>query len=82
MAARRPRPANLQVAFGMALRTTRQASGFSQEELGFRSKAHRTYISELERGLKSPSLDVIERLAVAMGVQASVLIALAEDYRG
>lgn len=78
----RPRPLSLQEAFGLALRATREASGYSQEELGFRSKAHRTYISELERGLKSPSLEVIDRLARSLGTRASVLIALAEDYLG
>lgn len=82
MVPRRPRPSNLQEAFGLALRTTREGCGYSQEELGFRSKAHRTYISELERGLKSPSLEVIDRLARSLSTRASVLIALAEDYLG
>lgn len=82
MASRRPRPSSLQEAFGLALRTTREAGGYSQEELGFRSKAHRTYISELERGLKSPSLEVIDRLARSLDTRASVLIGLAEEYLG
>jgi ribosome-binding protein aMBF1 (putative translation factor) len=34
----------------------RQAMGISQEELASRCKLHRTYISEIERGLKSASL--------------------------
>tara|TARA_R110002073_G_scaffold156258_2_gene311558 strand:+ start:148 stop:393 length:246 start_codon:yes stop_codon:yes gene_type:complete len=74
----RPRAKTLQVAFGLALRQCREAQDLSQEELGFRAEVHRTYISELERGLKSPSLGTLERLAVALEIRTSKLIEGAE----
>jgi transcriptional regulator with XRE-family HTH domain len=54
-------------------------AGFSQEELAARSGLHRTYISFLERGMKSPTVDVLMRLGTALGVRASHLLAEAEE---
>ncbi len=68
----------LEGAFGAVLRGRRAAEGLSQEELGERSGIHRTYISALERGRKHPSLGTVERLAEALGMQASALVAEAE----
>ena len=45
-----------------------------QENLGFESGYHRTYISLLERGLKAPSLTAIFNLAKALNVNPSDLI--------
>lgn len=50
-------------AFGTVLRELRRERGLSQEGLGFESGYHRTYISLLERGLKSPSLQTVFDLA-------------------
>jgi len=46
----------------------------SQEDLGFKSGYHRTYISLLERGKKSPSLQTIFRLSEALNIDPSELI--------
>jgi transcriptional regulator with XRE-family HTH domain len=73
------RPASIQHAFGRALRSRREREGLSQEELGFASEIHRTYISELERGLKNPSLTTIARLAEALKTRASTLVAESES---
>jgi transcriptional regulator with XRE-family HTH domain len=67
-------------AFGNALRSEREARGLSQEELGFRSEVHRTYISELERGLKNPSLTTLHRLARALRTTKSTLVRAAERH--
>ena len=64
----------LEKIFGEELRKARELSGFSQEELGFESGYHRTYISQLERGLKSPTLKAIFSLAKALGLNPSGLI--------
>ena len=72
---------HLQRAFGAALRTCREKVGLSQEELAFESEVHRTYISELERGLKNPSLMTIDRLASALGMKAGALVSAAEGKR-
>ncbi len=61
-------------AFGDALRQLRTRRGLSQEDLGFKSGYHRTYISLLERGLKSPSLQTVFRLADALGAKPAELV--------
>jgi transcriptional regulator with XRE-family HTH domain len=72
------RPQAFQDAFGRALRRRRERLEVSQEALALTSEIHRTYISELERGLKNPSLSTIDRLAAALRTKASALIADAE----
>lgn len=61
-------------AFGCVLRRLRQGSGLSQEALGFNSGYHRTYISLLERGKKSPSLQTIFNLSKALKVDSADLM--------
>jgi transcriptional regulator with XRE-family HTH domain len=60
--------------FGQVLREIRKERGFSQEQLGFESGYHRTYISLLERGQKSPSLNTIFQLAIALKVTPSEIL--------
>ena len=67
-------------AFGRALRSRRQEVGLSQEELGFRSEVHRTYISELERGLKNPSLTTLHKLATSLGTTKAALVRRSEHH--
>ncbi len=69
---------NLDEAFGQAMRECRAELGISQEMLGFRAGVHRTYISQLERGIKSPSLKVIALLASGLEIPAHRLIERAE----
>jgi transcriptional regulator with XRE-family HTH domain len=69
----------LDKAFGNAVRHFRAEAGFSQEELAFLANLHRTYISQLERGIKSPSLKVISQLAKGLNTQAFLLVQLAEQ---
>ncbi len=69
-------------AFGEALRARREALSLSQEELAFRSEVHRTYISELERGIKNPSLTTLEKLATALGTTKTVLVRETERREG
>ena len=61
-------------AFGRELRKLRHNAGLSQEALAFAAGLHRTYISQLERGLKSPSLDTLFLVSKALGVTPSELI--------
>jgi len=65
--------------FGLAIRLRRQELEFSQEDLAFKSGLHRTYVSQLERGIKSPSLRVIMVLADALQTNAYLLIQSAES---
>jgi len=69
-----PRNVGLERLFGRVLQELRTERGLSQEKLGFESDYHRTYISQLERGQKNPSLKAIFRLARALGVRPSEMI--------
>ena len=53
---------------GRNVRTIRQARGMSQEQLGFESDMKRSYVSDLERGTRNPSVKALGRLAAALGV--------------
>ena len=70
---------SVESTFGHILSEIRRERGLSQEELGFKSNYHRTYISLLERGQRSPSLRTIFRLAAALEVRPSDMIQRIED---
>ena len=69
-----PKDVGLERLFGRMLQELRTERGLSQEKLGFESNYHRTYISQLERGQKNPSLKAIFRLAEALGIRPSEMI--------
>ena len=56
------------------LRQARAAAGLSQEELADRAGVDRTYISSLERSVYAAGIDVVDRLARALGVDAADLV--------
>jgi transcriptional regulator with XRE-family HTH domain len=56
------------------LRQLRQAKGWSQEDYADRAGIHRTYVSDIERGARNPTIMVVERLAEALGVTASRIL--------
>jgi transcriptional regulator with XRE-family HTH domain len=56
------------------LRQLRQAQGLSQEELAHRAEIDRTYISALERSVYAAGIDVVDRLARVLGVEAADLL--------
>lgn len=60
--------------FGDNLRKARKAAGLSQEALGHAADLHPTEISRLERATRDPRLSTVERLALALKVEASVLV--------
>lgn len=56
------------------LRKLRRAKGFSQEELAHRADIDRTYISSIERSRYAAGIDVVDRLARALGVETVDLL--------
>ena len=58
----------------------REQLGISQEELAHRAGLHRTYISDIERGARNPSLKTLSRLAEALELATSELIKLGETH--
>jgi transcriptional regulator with XRE-family HTH domain len=71
-----------QIAFGKAVRTLRETTGLSQEALADRAGVHRTYLGGIERGERNLSLANILRVADALGVRPSELLAAYEALRG
>ena len=65
--------ADLKALLGAAIKAERSALGISQEELAYRADLHRTYISDLERGARNPSIQSIEKLASALEISVSML---------
>lgn len=65
----------LKNSFPAALKTVRKARGLSQE--AFSDVSSRTYLSSLERGLKSPTLNKIAELCAVMDVHPLTLLTLA-----
>jgi len=60
--------------FAQALKALRMARGLSQEDFGFVSS--RTYVSSLERGNYSPTLNKVDELAEVLDVHPLVLLTL------
>ena len=58
---------------GVAIKTGRSTLGLSQEQLAERAGLHRTYVSDVERGARNPSIATVERLADALELPISVL---------
>jgi transcriptional regulator with XRE-family HTH domain len=59
---------------GLNVRKFRGARSLSQEELAFECGLHRTYVSGVERGVRNPTVVVLEKIAKALKVAASRLL--------
>ena len=71
----------LRKRLGLAIRKIRTGAKVSQEALAQKAKLHRTTMSEIERGISNVSIDIVERIAKALGVKVSQLLAEAEKER-
>lgn len=60
------------------MRRLRTAAGFSQESFAAAAGMHRTYMGQIEGGRANTSLDILERIAGALRIPVSALIAEAE----
>ena len=56
------------------LRRFRGAKGWSQEKFAFEANIHRTYVSDIERGARNPTILVLDKLAAPLGITASELL--------
>lgn len=59
--------------FAKRLKFLRKKAGLSQEELGFKSGLHRTYIGSIERAEQNVSVDNIHKLAKALRISPDEL---------
>lgn len=61
-------------ALGEAIRSHRKQARLSQEKLAERAQLHPVYISAVERGVKTISMDALVRIAAAMRVRLRDLV--------
>ena len=73
------RQMSLEEAFGEAVREARAELGLSQDALALKAGRHRTYLSDVERGVSSPSLKTIALLAKVLRTTPSQLVKRAEE---
>lgn len=61
---------NIAKTFGDRVRALREERGWAQDELAHRAGLHRTYIGGIERAERNATLQTVERVAGALGVEA------------
>lgn len=59
---------------GLNVQKLRRELKLSQEELSARSEIHQSYISDIERGRRNPSILVLGRLAAALNSDVEQLV--------
>lgn len=59
---------------GQNVKKFRMERGLSQEALAFESGLHRTYVSGVERGIRNPTVVVLEEIANALAIPAWKLL--------
>ncbi|MDI7246196.1 MAG: helix-turn-helix transcriptional regulator [Bacillota bacterium] len=67
---------------GERVRAARRAKGLTLVDLASRARLSYSYLSEIERGAKSPSLDTLSRLADALDLNRAELVEISEDEDG
>lgn len=67
--------------FGRAVKACRHHAGLSQEELAWRAGLHRTYVSDIERGARNPSLTSIEKVVRGLGITLASLFESVDRLR-
>jgi transcriptional regulator with XRE-family HTH domain len=66
---------DVRVLVGRNVRHYRSRVGLSQEELAHRARLDRTYVSGVERGIRNPTVLVLQDLAAALGIRPMDLLA-------
>ncbi len=65
---------DIKLQFGMRLKYLREQKGWSQEKLSLESGINKNYISDLENGRRNPTLVIMDRLSIALGITLSELL--------
>lgn len=73
---------SLRFRFGEALKDARLARGLTQEQVSAACGMARTYLSAIEHGRKTVTIETAEALAATLDLRASELLALAESLEG
>ena len=64
---------NISTQLGMRIRYLRKKKGLSQEDLALDSGVNKNYLSDLERGTRNPTINVLEKIANTLEVTLSEL---------
>lgn len=70
---------SLREQLGRTIRDLRKERGLSQERLAAEAGVHRSFVFRLERGDVNVSVDTLQRIAQALGVPVSRILARAEQ---
>jgi DNA-binding XRE family transcriptional regulator len=65
-------------AFGQVLRAQREKCDLSQEALALKANVDRTFVSQIERGIRQPTLNTLFKLASALDTAPQKLVARTE----
>lgn len=65
---------DIRARLGLNVRRLREAKGWSQEDYADRAGIHRTYVSDIERGRRNPTVTVVEKLAKPLEVEPGRLL--------
>lgn len=65
---------------GMRIRFLRKQRNLSIEDLSLEAGVNRNYLSDLERGMRNPSLKVLSRIAKALKISISELTKAIEEF--
>jgi transcriptional regulator with XRE-family HTH domain len=65
---------DIREVFARNLRNARNEKGLSQEALAYEAGVDRTYVSALERSEYSATIDMVDKLAKALGIEANALL--------
>ena len=72
------RAENVSKAFGRVLREQRDSQSLSQEALAVSADVDRTFVSQMERGIRQPTLTTLFKLAGALDISPATLITRTE----
>ncbi|HEX4674340.1 MAG TPA: helix-turn-helix transcriptional regulator [Steroidobacteraceae bacterium] len=64
----------ISTVFGQVLREQRISRDLSQEQLALAADVDRTFVSQMERGIRQPTITTLMKLAGALGIQPSTLV--------
>lgn len=73
---------SLKAVFGGVLRNERKGRGMSQVELARRARVDRTFLSQIERGVRQPTIATVWKLAGALGMAPAALVGKVERATG
>lgn len=65
---------DLSTAIGKQVRSQRHSQGISLEELAFKAGLNAAHLGQIERGLRNPTIETLEKIAIALEVSFSSLI--------